>query len=396
MNNNQTYYQLDKQHYLPTFNRYPLVFERAKGAKVWDVEGKEYIDVLAGIAVNNVGHCHPKVVEAVQQQAAKLIHISNFFMSVPQVKLAQKLTSLSGIERVFFANSGAESVEGAIKVARKYAHSKDRGGEVISMINSFHGRTLATIATGKKQMQEGFEPIPSGFKQVPFNDLDALKEMISPETAAIILEPVQGEGGIRPAHAEYLNQVRELCNQEDIVLIFDEIQTGIGRTGYMFAKEHYGVQPDVMTLAKGLGSGVPIGAFLANEKVSSALNFGDHGTTFGGNPLVCAAALATLEVIEEENLLQAAQEKGKWLMDRLREMDLPSLKEVRGLGLMVGVEFEFETKPLIGPMLQKGLIGNATAGNVLRFVPPLTISYEELEKALAIVKETIREIKPNE
>ncbi len=259
------------------------------------------------------------------------------------------------------------------------------------MINSFHGRTLATIATGKKQMQDGFEPIPSGFKQVPFNKLNALKEAISKETAAIILEPVQGEGGIRPAEKEYLRQVRELCNQENIVLIFDEIQTGIGRTGHMFAKDHYGVQPDVMTLAKGLGSGMPIGAFLASEKVSSALNFGDHGTTFGGNPLVCAAALATLEVIEEENLLKASQEKGEWLRKKLGELNLPQVKEIRGLGLMTGIEFEFETKPLVALMLQKGLIGNATAGNVLRFVPPLNISYEELEKALDIVKESILE-----
>ncbi len=391
MNSNQSYYQLDKKHYLPTFNRYPLTLDRAKGAKVWDVEGKEYIDVLAGIAVNNVGHCHPQVVKAVQDQAAKLMHISNFFASVPQAKLAEKLTKLAGIERIFFSNSGAEAVEGAIKVARKYAHSIGRGGEVISMVNSFHGRTLATIATGKKAMQDGFEPIPSGFSQVPFNDIEALRKAVSKETAAIILEPVQGEGGIRPANAEYLKQVRELCNEHGIVLIFDEIQTGIGRTGKMFAKEHYGVQPDVMTLAKGLGSGVPIGAFLASEKVSAALNFGDHGTTFGGNPMVCAAALATLEVIEEENLLEEAGKKGEWLMKKLKELNLPAVKEIRGLGMMIGVEFEFETKPLVAVMLEKGLIGNATAGNVLRFVPPLNIAYEDLEKALAVVAETVQE-----
>ena len=390
MNSNQSIYELDKKHYLPTFNRYPLVLDRAKGARVWDVEGNEYIDVLAGIAVNNVGHCHPKVVEAVQQQAAKLMHISNFFASVPQAKLAEKLTKLAGIERIFFSNSGAEAAEGAIKVARKYAHSIGRGGEVISMINSFHGRTLATIATGKKAMQEGFEPIPSGFSQVPFNDIEALRKAISSETAAIILEPVQGEGGIRPASPEYMKQVRELCDEHSIVLIFDEIQTGIGRTGKMFAKEHYGVQPDVMTLAKGLGSGVPIGAFLASEKVSSALKYGDHGTTFGGNPLVCAAALATLEVLEEENLLEETTKKGEWLMKRLKEL-LPSAKEVRGLGLMIGVEFDFETKPLIAEMLKKGVMGNATAGNVLRFVPPLNISYDDLEKVLAVVQETVKE-----
>ncbi len=391
MNEHENLLTKDKQNYLPTFNRFPLALDRAKGAKVWDMDGKEYIDMLAGIAVNNVGHCHPTVVKAIQQQAEKLMHISNFYVSVPQVALSEKLTRLSGLERIFFTNSGAESVEGAIKVARKYAHSVGRGGEIISMQNSFHGRTMATIATGKKQMQDGFEPIPAGFKQVKFNDIEALKAAISEETAAIILEPIQGEGGIWPAEPEYMKQVRRLCDDEGIVLIFDEIQCGMGRTGKMFAKEHYGIQPDVMTLAKGLGSGTPIGAFLCNGAVAGAMNFGDHGTTFGGNPLVCAAALATLEVIETEDLLKAATEKGAWLQNKLKEKGLKGLQEVRGLGLMVGASFDFETKPYVLAMLEKGLMANATAGNVLRFVPPLTIGYDEMEKAIDIIAETLNE-----
>ncbi|MDX5479295.1 MAG: acetylornithine/succinylornithine family transaminase, partial [Cyclobacteriaceae bacterium] len=290
----------DQQYYLPTFKRIPLTFVKGKGSKLWDIENKEYTDMLAGIAVNNVGHCHPKVVEAIQDQAAELMHISNFFVSPAQVALSELLVKISGMDRIFFTNSGAESVEGAIKIARRYAHSKGRGGKIISMENSFHGRTLATIATGQPKYQEGFGPMPSGFIQVPFNDLEALKKEVNQDVAAIILEPIQGEGGIIPAEKPYLQAVKQLCEEEDIVLIFDEIQSGIGRTGYWFAKDLYGVQPDIMTLAKGLGGGMPIGAFLCNEKIAGSIQYGDHGTTFGGNPMATAASLATLKVIVEE------------------------------------------------------------------------------------------------
>ncbi len=395
MKTNNHYHLEDKRYYLPTFNRYPLALVKGKGSRVWDIEGNEYIDVLAGIAVNVVGHCHPHVAEAIKLQAETLIHISNFYISEPQLKLSEKLVRLSGLDRVFFTNSGAESSEGAVKIARKYAHSHKRGGEVISMEKAFHGRTLATIAMGSETHQKGFEPIPAGFKKVPFNDLGALEKAISIDTAAVVLEPVQGEGGIHPVNREYLEEVRALCNENDIVLIFDEIQCGMGRTGKYFAKDHYGVQPDIITLAKGLGGGVPIGAVLASEKVSEVMEYGDHGTTFGGNPLVCAAALATIEVIEKEGLLQEAIEKGEWLRNKIKALHNPHIKDIRGLGLMLGVEFDFEVKPLVKLLIEKGVLANATAGNVFRLVPPLNISYEDLETAVNRLEEVLKDYKVN-
>ena len=390
---NEAFIERDKQSYLQTFKRYPITLERGVGSHVWDVEGNEYIDALGGIAVNSVGHSHPTVARAISEQAEKLIHISNFYLSKPQLLLSEKLKELSGLDRVFITNSGAESVEGALKIARKYAHSKGRGGNIISFKGSFHGRTLATIATGKKQMQKGFEPIPQGFTQVPFNDMKTLKEAVDDQTAGIIIEPIQGEGGINVADDGFLKELRNFCNENDIVLIFDEIQCGIGRTGTFFAKEQFDVQPDIMTLAKALGGGVPIGAVLSNEKVSSAMEFGDHGTTFGGNPLVSAAALATLNVIEEEDLVLQSKEKGRWVSLQLEDWNEPSIKEIRGKGLMIGIEFEFETKPLVQKMLEKGILANATAGNVLRLVPPLNISYEDLDRVLNVLKQSVAEIK---
>lgn len=383
---NEVLYEIDKKNYLPTFNRFPIAFEKGRGSRLWDIEGKEYIDMLAGIAVNSVGHCHPKVVAAIQKQAAELIHISNFFVSPTQVTLSQKLTSLSGLEHVFLSNSGAESTEGTIKIARKYASKHGRGGTVISMGNAFHGRTLATIATGQKKYQKGFGPMPAGFDSAPFNDFEAIREKVinNNEVAAIIVEPVQGEGGINLAHQDYLIALRHLCDEQNIVLIFDEIQCGVGRTGKWFAKDHYGVQPDMMALAKGLGGGVPIGAFLCSSKIAGAVDYGDHGTTFGGNPLASAASLATLETIESENLCQAALENGQWLMNRLESLqkDFPVIKEVRGLGLMIGVEMTQPAAPLVRALLTKGVIANVTAENVLRFVPALNIERKELEEVL--------------
>jgi len=392
---NATYNEQDKKYYLQVYKRYPLTLERGEGAHVWDVEGNEYIDALGGIAVNSVGHCHPKVVKAIQEQAAKLIHISNFYLSEPQMMLAEKLVRLSGLDRVFFTNSGAESVEGAIKIARKYAHGIQKGGNIISFENSFHGRTLATIASGKKAYQKGFEPIPQGFMQVPFNNMEAVNRAANNQTAAIIIEPVQGEGGVNVASKSFLKELRTFCDEQNIVLIFDEIQCGVGRTGKMFAKDHYGVNPDVMTLAKALGGGVPIGAILSNEKVSAAMEFGDHGTTFGGNPLACAASLATLEVIETENLMRQAEEKGNWLKEKITAIKNPGIVEIRGKGLMIGVEFNFETKPLVQKILEKGVLANATAGNVLRLVPPLNISYEDLEKVVDVLTKSLKEIYNN-
>lgn len=392
---NQHFLDLDKKYYLQTFKRFPVTLEKGQGVRVWDVEQNEYLDALGGIAVSSLGHAHPALVQAIHDQAEKLLHISNFYLSEPQALLAEKLAKLSGLDRVFFANSGAESVEGALKIARKYAHSQGRGGEVISFEGSFHGRTLATIATGKKQMQEGFEPIPQGFKQIPMN-MQAVKDTATKETAAVIIEPIQGEGGIRVVPDDFMQQLHAFCQEQDIVLIFDEIQCGIGRTGKMFAKDHLGIQPDIITLAKALGGGVPIGAILTNQKTSDAINFGDHGTTFGGNPLACAAGLAVLETLEKEDLIKQADEKGKWLMEQIKQLHSPLIQEIRGKGLMIGVAFDRETKPLVQKLFEKGVLANATAGNILRLVPPLIISYEEMQLLVDKIEESINEIKNHE
>lgn len=390
--NQEELHEIDQQTYLQTFKRYPIVLDRGQGATVWDIDGKAYIDALAGIAVLNVGHSHPTVVRALQAQVAKLTHISNFYLSVPQVELSQKLLRLSGLDRVFFCNSGAEAVEGAIKIARKYAHSLGKGGTVYSMQGSFHGRTLATIATGKQAMQQGFEPIPTGFQQLPFNDITAIEAAYSNEMAALLIEPIQGEGGIRVADPEFLRAVRAFCDQHKVVLIFDEIQTGIGRTGKWFAKDHLGLQPDIMTLAKGLGGGVPIGAILSNQRVSDTIEFGDHGTTFGGNPLACCAALATLEVIETEDLLALSSANAAWFKQQVLDWKLPCIQEVRGKGLMLGINFDFETAPLVLALLKRGVLANATAGHILRLVPPLNIQQAELQVVLDSLYAALQEM----
>lgn len=396
MKSTEELHKIDKKHYLPTFRRYPLAFDKGLGAKLWDVEGKEYIDALAGIAVNNVGHSHPRMVKAIKEQAEKLIHISNFYVSEPQMHLAKKIAELSGMERVFFGNSGAEAAEGAIKVARKYASKNGRGGTIMTMQNAFHGRTLATVAaTGKKAMMQGFDPIPTGFCHVPFNDMDIIREKVNQDTAAIMLEPIQGEGGIRPADPVFLKELRAFCDEENVVLIFDEIQCGIGRTGKMFAHEHYDVKPDVMSLAKALGGGVPIGAVVANEKVGSAIDWGDHGTTFGGNPLVCATALEVLSIIEEEGLMQKADELGSWVKNEVEnaKSDFPEIKDIRGKGLMLGIVVDLEPKEVVVNMMNKGVLANATAGNVIRLVPPLTITKDEMSLVLKVMFDSIKELR---
>lgn len=390
---NRNLCQLDQENYLPTFKRFPLAFIKGAGSRLWDADGKEYIDMLAGIAVNSVGHCHPSVVKAIQDQAAELIHISNFFVSPAQVSLSKLLVDISGLDRVFLTNSGAESVEGAFKIARKFAHSKGRGGKIIYMNNSFHGRTLATIATGHKKYQKGFAPIPTGFLKVPFNDLEAIENRISDQVAAIILEPIQGEGGVIPANKEYMKKVRELCDTHGVLLIFDEIQCGIGRTGFWFAKDFYGVQPDIITLAKGLGGGFPIGAIICNIKVSDAIDFGDHGTTFGGNPLAAAASLATLKVIADEKLCDLVLSNGEWLKSEIERLGITfkMIREVRGLGLMLGVQLDRPAAPLVKRLLEEGVIANATAGSVLRLVPPLNISQEELKLVISKITKILEE-----
>lgn len=389
-NNTKQYLETDADHYLQVFKRYPLVLEKGNGAKVWDTDGKTYIDLLAGIAVNSLGHAHPKLVKAISEQSTELMHVSNFFLSKPQAQLSKKLAEISGLERVFLSNSGAESIEGAIKLARKYAHTKKRGAKIIYMSGSFHGRTLATLAMGSPNYQEGYAPVPEGFVETPFNDLEALKANLDDETIAIILEPVQGEGGINMAEKSFLKGIRQLCDEKDILLILDEIQTGVGRTGHWFAKDYFDVQPDIMTLAKGLGGGFPIGAILCNNKVNDAMHYGGHGTTFGGNPLASKAALTVLETIESENIMPSVAENGKWLMQQFEALKHPKIKSIRGLGLMIGIEFQFDTKALVAELLEKGVMANSTAGNVLRIVPPLIITKAELEEAFNIIKETLK------
>lgn len=380
--NTEDLHNLDKKHYLPTFRRFPLAFKEGRGSRLWDMEGNEYIDALAGIAVNNVGHSHPRVVQAIADQANKLIHISNFYLSEPQVMLAKKLSELSGMQRVFFGNSGAEAVEGAIKVGRKYGSKNGRRGTVMTMRNAFHGRTLAAVAaTGKESMMKGFSPIPNGFCHVPFNNIELVKQKVNEDISAIMLEPIQGEGGIIPAEQDFLSELREFCTQEGIALIFDEVQCGIGRTGKMFAFENYRITPDVMSLAKGLGGGMPIGAVLAREEVGQAIERGDHGSTFGGNPLACAAALATIEAIEEEGMMQQAIDKGQWFMSEIMaaKTEYPEIETVRGMGLMIGVVLNVPSKPIVMRMMEHRVLANATAENVVRIVPPLNIPMSDLE-----------------
>jgi acetylornithine/N-succinyldiaminopimelate aminotransferase len=383
----------DKYHF-DLYGRYPIALVRGKGSRVWDDERNEYIDALAGIAVNNLGHCHPEIVKAIQKQASKLIHVSNFYYNEPQSDLAEKLVELTGLDRVFFCNSGAEAVEGAIKLARKYAHIKGKTGSIISMTNCFHGRTLGAIAMGKDKYQDGFSPIPAGFDRIPFNDVKALEKSVDENTVGIILETIQGEGGIIEVSPEFLKKARTLCDQFDIPLILDEIQCGIARTGKMFAYEHYGIKPDIVTMAKALGSGFPIGAVAATEKVASAFEHGNHGTTFGGNPLACAAALQTLKVIEKENVCEMARVRGQYLLTRINDLSTNwnTIKNVRGKGLMIGVELAFPGAPVVKEMLKRGVLSNCASNTVIRLVPPLIISKEDIDTIVNVLVESIKAV----
>ena len=372
---------------------------RGKGSRVEDSKGNTYIDMLAGIAVNSLGHCHPEVVAAVREQVGKLMHCTNIYYNEPQAKLAKLLVDASDLDRVFFCNSGTEAVEGAIKLARKWASKNGRGGKIISMDGSFHGRTLgALMATGQKKYRNGLDPLLTGFEIIPFNDIEAVERAVDDETCAIILEPVQGEGGIRIATKEYMTALRKICDERDILLIFDEIQCGLGRTGYLFAYQACDVIPDIITLAKALGGGFPIGALLAKEDFSSAFEPGDHGTTFGGNPLATAAAYASLSTIIHENLSERSREMGEYLMHILNEKtkEIKAVSEIRGRGLMVGVELDGGGKDVVNAMLEKGVLGNCTADKVIRFVPPLNIPKKYLDRAIEVFIESLKEVYPDE
>ena len=390
----QTIVGMDQENYLPVFARYNLVLSHGDGPYVYDNEGNKYIDFLGGIAVNVLGHAHPALVKAVSEQAGKMIHCSNLYYTEAQATLAKKLAALSGLDKVFVGNSGAEANEGAIKLARKYGKTiaADKV-EIITAEHSFHGRTLATLtATGQPKYQKGYEPLPGGFKYVPFNDIAALEAVMSAKTCAVMLEPIQGEGGVNIPDKDYLIKVRQLCDKYGALLILDEIQSGMGRTGKMFAYELFGVKPDIVTLAKGLAGGVPIGAFITTDKIAAAFHAGDHGTTFGGNPLACAAANAVLKVMEEDKLLENAQKIGEYLIAKLNELKnkYPALiTDVRGKGLIVGAKLTLPGRDIVNSCLSQGAIINCTAGDVLRFVPPLIITKAHVDEMIAVLDKTL-------
>lgn len=388
---------LTQKYVMNTYNRFPVAIVKGKGARVWDAEGKEYLDFVSGIAVCSLGHCNDEVVSAIISQVQKLMHISNLYYIEPQAQLAKLLVENSCGDKVFFCNSGAEANEAAIKLARKYGkiHGGPNKYEIISAYRSFHGRTLATItATGQPKYQKGFEPLPEGFKYIPFNDVSALYENINENTCAVILEPVQGEGGVYPAEKEFLKTVRELCDKYNALLIFDEVQTGMGRTGKFLAYEHYEVLPDIFTLAKALGGGFPIGAMIANEKCSQTFSPGDHASTFGGNPLACSAGIAVVNYILKSGLLENVQRVGKYFKEKLVSLfhKFPFVKEVRGLGLILGMELSIEGTSIVEKCQEKGLLINVIGGNILRFVPPLTITEEEVDIALEILENIFKEV----
>jgi len=387
---------LDSQHFLQVFGeRAPVCFVRGEGATLYDQAGKAYTDLFAGIAVNSLGYNHPAVTDAIISQAKSgVLHTSNIYYVEPQAELAALLCKHTFADRVFFSNSGAEANEGAMKLACKYFYAQgSKRYKIISADHSFHGRTLATVAaTGHYYYQEPFRALlPKGFTQVPYNDLDALKAAIDDETAAIMLEPMQGEGGVMPGNAEYLKSVRALCDELGILLIFDEVQTGVCRTGSLYCYEQYGVIPDIMTSAKGLGCGFPIGAILATEKVASKISKGDHGSTFGGNTLACAVSLSAMRFMIANDYSAVAKEKGAYLMNALKEIKSDRIVEVRGMGMLIGIELKSDCPAgaLMGKLLGRGYIAGTAAGNVLRLAPPLVISYEEMDAFVQALKEEL-------
>jgi acetylornithine/N-succinyldiaminopimelate aminotransferase len=367
---------------IQTYARQDVLLVRGSGARVWDSEGMEYLDFVAGIAVNNVGHSHPAVAQAVARQAERLIHTSNLYYTENQVLLAEELKALTGMKRAYFCNSGAESVEAALKLTRR-ATGKSK---IVAAERAFHGRTLGALGTTYKSIyREPFRPLNEA-TFVTYNDVEALKAAVTAETGAVILEPVQGEAGVYVADAEYLRAARQICDDKGALLIFDEVQTGFGRTGKWFGKDHFGVMPDIMTLAKAMAGGLPIGAMLAAGPAAEAFAKGDHGSTFAGGPLICAAALATIQVIKEEKLVQKSEEMGAYLKSRLAKL---SPREVRGLGLMVGVDLEADCKALVEKALAKGVLLNSTGEHTLRFIPPLVVGKDEIDKVVSVIGESL-------
>ncbi len=386
MTNQEIIAQAD-QVIIKTYGRYQVAFVRGQGSTVWDADGKAYTDFLSGLAVTVLGHCHPRVVEAITKQAQTLIHVSNFYHTVPQTEVATFLSEHAFGGKAFFCNSGAEANEAALKLARKYSHDHhgEERSEIITTTNSFHGRTLGTVAaTGQEKVRKGFEPTMPGFTYVAYGDLAAMEQAMTEQTCAVLVEPIQGEGGIVVPPAGYLAGLRQMCDQRDVLLMFDEVQTGIGHTGYYFGYQHEGVVPDVMTLAKGLAGGMPIGVMMAKPHIAEALGPGTHGSTFGGNPVSCSAALAVLRTIEDEHLLDHVQEVGAYFLDGLRRLQkkYAFIAEVRGRGLMVAAELDRPGGHMVVKAMERGYLINCTVDRVLRFLPPLLIRRQEVDGLL--------------
>ncbi len=386
----------DKKYIMNTYPRHPIIATKAKGYKVWDERGKEYIDLFSGISVCNLGHCHPEVIKAVEAQIYRLFHISNLYYTIPQIELAELLVKHSFADKVFFANSGAEANEGAIKLARKWGKQfAPPKYKIITLEGSFHGRTLGTIAaTGQNKVKQGFEPEIAGFIHVPFDDIKAVETAIDKETCAVMVEPIQGEGGVRVPSPHYLERLREICDEAGILLIFDEVQTGMGRTGYLFAYEHEGVKPDILTLAKSLANGLPIGAVLAKEEVASAFSIGSHGSTFGGNPVSCAAAKTVLNILTETDILDYARQLSIFIKEKLMALKErhACVKDIRIRGLMIGIELDRKAAPIVDRCLEKGFLINAVQEKVLRLLPPLIIERKPLENFLEVLDESLERV----
>jgi acetylornithine/N-succinyldiaminopimelate aminotransferase len=372
----------DAQYVMQTYGRQPIVLSKGLGSRVWDVNGNEYIDCVAGIAVNNIGHCHPVMVDALKAQAEKLIHVSNLYYTELQAELAEKLVNITGMSRVFLCNSGTEAVEAAMKLARVATGKTD----FIAVENSFHGRTLGSLTLTYKDMyRKPFRPLVQEEVFVPYNDSQAIADAITDKTAAVVMEPIQGEGGIIIPSDSYLQEVRKICDETGVLLIFDEVQTGFGRTGKWFCKDHSGVTPDIMTMAKALGGGFPMGAIAAREGIS--FKRGEHAATFGGSPLACAAALASINVIEDENLVQRSKEIGEYFKNKLEGMSLDGVVEVRGRGLMIGVQFDRKCADLVDHGRENGVLLNCTSETVLRIAPPLVITKEEIDRVVEVLEQ---------
>jgi predicted acetylornithine/succinylornithine family transaminase len=387
--NNSEIVETTHRHLVNIYGCLPIAFARGHGSYLYDADGNRYLDFFCGLAVTSLGHGHPRVVRAIKEQAEKLTHTSNVFHTEPVARLAKRLAERFGNGRVFFGNSGAEANEAAIKLARRWGHNEGGGRfEITATLGSFHGRTMATLsATGQEKYHQGFLPLVPGFRLAPYDDVAALERALTDQTVAVMIEPIQGEGGVVVPSLDYLKRVRDYCDRNKMLLILDEIQTGVGRTGKFFAYEHVGVKPDIVTLAKALGGGLPIGAMIAREEVAASFSPGSHGTTFGGNPVAAAAANAVLDAIENEGVMENATEIGGYLSSRLSEIGKASGRalQVRGAGMMIGVVLKHDTKPIVDACLRERLLVNGTAGNVLRLLPPLNLSREEADAGLEII-----------